>query len=64
MINQYGGSKALDARRNGLKQVIEGPLFQQAIPRSWDLGSIANGKLAICARTCGKEYDPLDHQPD
>ena len=64
LINQYGGSSALDARHNGLKQVIEGPLFQQAIPQSWDLQSIADGKLAICARTCGKEYDPLDHQRD
>ena len=64
LIKQYGGSAVLDARRNGLKQVIEGPLFQQAIPHSWDLLSIADGKLAICARTCGKEYDPLDHQRD
>ena len=64
LINQHGGSTALDARRLGLKQVIEGPLFRQAIPRSWDLESIADGKLAICARTCGKEYDPLDHQRD
>lgn len=64
MINRYGGSAALDARRSGLQQVIEGPLFQQAIPRSWDHESIADGKLAICARTCGKEYDPLDHQRD
>jgi MoaA/NifB/PqqE/SkfB family radical SAM enzyme len=64
LINQYGGSNAVDARRNGLKQVIEGPLFQQAIPRSWDRDSIIDGKLAICARTCGREYDPLDHQRD
>ena len=64
MIQQYGGSTALDARLNGLKGVIEGPLFQQAIPQSWDCNSIADGKLAICARTCGKEYDPLDHQRD
>ena len=64
LINQYGGSDAVDAGRNGLKQVIEGPLFQQAIPRSWDRDSIADGKLAICARTCGREYDPLDHQRD
>jgi MoaA/NifB/PqqE/SkfB family radical SAM enzyme len=64
LINRHGGSTALDARRHGLKQVIEGPLFQQAIPRSWNLESIADGKLAICARTCGREYDPLDHQRD
>ncbi len=62
LVNQYGGSPALDAKSNGLKTVIEGPLFQQAIPQSWNHDSIAEGKLAICARTCGKEYDPLDQQ--
>ena len=64
LIDRYGGSAALDARRIGLEAVIEGPLFQQAIPQSWDLASIDDGKLAICARTCGKDYDPLDHQRD
>jgi len=64
LINHHGGSAMLDTRRKGLEAVIEGPLFQQAIPQSWDRESIADGKLAICARTCGKEYDPLDHQRD
>lgn len=64
LINHHGGSAVLDATRKGLEAVIEGPLFQQAIPQSWDHESIADGKLAICARTCGKEYDPLDHQRD
>jgi MoaA/NifB/PqqE/SkfB family radical SAM enzyme len=64
LLEAYGGSDAVDARRQGLEAVIEGPLFQQAIPDSWDQASIADGKLAICARTCGKEYDPLDQQRD
>jgi MoaA/NifB/PqqE/SkfB family radical SAM enzyme len=64
LLDSYGGIAAVDARQHGLKAVIEGPLFQQAIPASWDQASIADGKLAICARTCGKEYDPLDHQRD
>lgn len=64
LINRHGGSEALDARQIGLEAVIEGKLFQQAIPQSWDLASIDDGKLAICARTCGKDYDPLDHQRD
>jgi len=64
LVDQNGGSIMLDAKRKGLKAVIEGPLFQQAIPQSWDLPSIEDGKLAICARTCGKDYDPLDHQRD
>jgi MoaA/NifB/PqqE/SkfB family radical SAM enzyme len=64
LIDRHGGRSALDARHNGLETVVEGPLFQQAIPQSWNRASIADGKLAICARTCGKDYDPLDHQRD
>ena len=64
LIERHGDSAALDARKHGLKAVVEGPLFQQAIQASWDQASIDDGKLAICARTCGKEYDPLDQQRD
>jgi len=64
LLKAYGGIAAVDARRHGLRAVVEGPLFQQAIPASWDQSSIAAGKLAICARTCGREYDPLDQQRD
>ncbi len=64
MIESHGGSEALDARRHGLRRVIEGPLFQQAVPDSWERKSVADGRLAICARTCGRDYDPLDHQRD
>jgi hypothetical protein len=64
LLKAHGGIAAVDARRHGLRAVVEGPLFQQAIPASWDQSSIAAGKLAICARTCGREYDPLDQQRD
>ena len=64
LLKAYGGIAAVDARKQGLRAVVEGPLFQQAIPASWDQSSIVAGKLAICARTCGKEYDPLDQQRD
>lgn len=64
LVQQHGGVTALDARRHGLRAVIEGPLFQQTIPGSWQRDSVAAGKLAICARTCGRDFDPLDHQRD
>lgn len=64
MVDGNGGPQALDAKLHGLKAVIEGPLFQSEIPKSWSLESVEAGKLAICARTCGVEYDPLDHQRD
>jgi MoaA/NifB/PqqE/SkfB family radical SAM enzyme len=64
LIDEHGGRDALDARKHGLQAVVEGELFQRAIPASWDRDSVAGGKLAICARTCGVDYDPLDHQRD
>lgn len=64
LIESHGGRDLLDARRHGLRRVIESPLFQQAVPGSWERGSVAAGRLAICARTCGRDYDPLDHQRD
>ena len=64
LIQDNGGKQSLDARRRGLKAVIESPLFQRDIPSSWQRDSVAAGKLAICARTCGIEFDPLGHQRD
>jgi len=64
LVQRNGGKQVLDAKRHGLQAVIDGPLFQTEIPASWKLESVAAGKLAICARTCGTEYDPLDHQRD
>ncbi len=64
LVNKHGGKQVLDARQRGLKGVIEGPLFQSGIAESWDLETVAAGKLAICARICGMEYDPLGHQRD
>ncbi|MFT5658719.1 MAG: MoaA/NifB/PqqE/SkfB family radical SAM enzyme [Gammaproteobacteria bacterium] len=64
LVDKHGGKQALDAKLHGLEKVIEGPLFQSEIPKSWNLESVEAGKLAICAKTCGAEYDPLDHQRD
>ncbi len=64
LVERFGGRAMLDAKTRGLRAVIEDSLFQKAIPQSWDLESVEAGKLAICARTCGREYDPLDLQRD
>ncbi len=57
MINANGGKQALDTNQHDLETIVNGPLFQQYIPDSWQLGSVSRGKLAICARVCGQEYD-------
>lgn len=48
------GKRSLDARLRPLREIVEGPFFQQLIPESWGRPSIGDGKLEICARTCGK----------
>jgi MoaA/NifB/PqqE/SkfB family radical SAM enzyme len=64
LVQKNGGKQALNANQHSLQTIIDGPLFQSEIPASWNLESVAAGKLAICARTCGVEYDPLCHQRD
>ncbi len=62
MIDANGGKQVLDAVRYDLESIVNGPLFQQHIPDSWQLDSVACGKLAICARICGQEYDSYGTQ--
>jgi MoaA/NifB/PqqE/SkfB family radical SAM enzyme len=62
LVNANGGKQMLDTNRHDRETIVNGPLFQRQIPESWQLESIASGKLAICARNCGLEYDALGKQ--
>jgi MoaA/NifB/PqqE/SkfB family radical SAM enzyme len=53
-----GGRDAIDARRRSLAEIIEGPLFQRALPDRWARPSVAAGRLAICAQVCGRDEVP------
>jgi MoaA/NifB/PqqE/SkfB family radical SAM enzyme len=46
-----GGRAALDAKRHPLRQIIEGPYFQDVVPRGWEKGA---GRIATCGRVCGE----------
>jgi len=62
MVKEQDGKRGIDASRQGLKTVVDGRVFQETIPLSWHKQSVKDGKLAICARTCGIEYDTLGKQ--
>ena len=62
LVNANGGRQVLDTAHHNLETIVNGPLFQQHIPQSWQLDSVDCGKLAICARNCGQEYDALGKQ--
>jgi len=56
------GLDSLDLRKYELNDVINGKFIQEVIPESWDKPSCAEGKLAVCAKTCGNKYDAFREQ--
>ena len=57
LINQIGGKEKLNAR-NGLQSVFDSGILE-LIKDGWEAG---DGRLKICAQTCGTEYSPIDLQ--
>lgn len=55
------GVSRLNAKEHSLEKIINGMYFQETIPNSWNKPSCAEGKLAVCAKTCGK-YDAFAEQ--
>ena len=55
------GKNTLNAKEHSLENIIDGMYFQKVIPDSWDKPSCAEGKLSVCAKTCGK-YDAFTEQ--
>lgn len=56
------GLDGLDLRLHNLNDVINGKYMQETIPNSWNKPSCAEGKLAVCAKTCGTKYDAFSEQ--
>lgn len=54
--------KELDGRKDGIAAVIDGPFIQEEIPGCWSKPSVKEGKLKVCAKTCGTEFDPFRSQ--
>lgn len=56
------GLDSLDLRKHDIRDVIDGKFIQEIIPNSWERPSCAEGKLAVCAKTCGTKYDAFSEQ--
>lgn len=61
LIDQ-AGKENLNAINVDLETIVNGLFFQKYIPESWDKPSCADGKLSICAKTCGAKYDAFTEQ--
>ena len=60
-IDAAGGKEGIDVIRNDLQDVMEGKLLE-SISDSWNVDSVKNGKLGVCAMKCGTEFDPFAEQ--
>lgn len=56
------GKDNLNALNHSLDSIIDGDFFQHKVPDSWNKSSCAEGKLAVCAKTCGSKYDAFAEQ--
>ena len=56
------GLDSLNVKTHNLESVIDGLFIQKIIPDSWNKSSCAEGKLAVCAKTCGAKYDAFTEQ--
>jgi len=61
LIDQVGKDN-LTATKVPLRDIVDGLYFQDLIPNSWNKSSCAEGKLAVCAKTCGTKYDAFSEQ--
>jgi MoaA/NifB/PqqE/SkfB family radical SAM enzyme len=61
LIDEVGIEK-LNALHYDLESIVEGKFMQDLIPNSWDKSSCYDGKLAVCAKTCGAKYDAFSEQ--
>ena len=60
-INKVGKDN-LNAVKHSLESIVNGEFIQKLIPESWDKPSCADGKLAVCSKTCGTKYDAFAEQ--
>lgn len=62
MINEtVKDTNMINAKLHNFKQIVDGRFFR-AIQESWTKKSIKDGKLKVCAKTCGNEFDQFKDQ--
>jgi len=60
-IDVAGGKQGISVIENEIEDVVNGKLIE-SITSSWNLNSIEQGKLGVCAQKCGSEFDPFAEQ--
>ena len=62
LIQQSGGKDAFDAKKHGLRAVLENDYFSKNLVESWSKPNTHMGKPMVCSQKCGKEFDAFKAQ--
>ena len=54
--------QSLSLKMRSLKDIVEDTFFQSSVPESWRGKDIKKDRLQVCAKTCGKTFDPFRDQ--
>ena len=61
LLKANGGKGSINALEQPIEQVLQGEFFE-GLQQSWQKESIKCGKLKVCAKTCGKDFDQFRDQ--
>jgi MoaA/NifB/PqqE/SkfB family radical SAM enzyme len=62
LIQQSGGKDAFDAKKHGLRAVLENDYFSRNLVDSWGKPNTHMGTPLVCSQKCGKEFDAFKAQ--
>ena len=62
LLQQSGGKDAFDAKKHGLRAVLENDYFSKNLVESWSKPNTHMGKPMVCSQKCGKEFDAFKAQ--
>jgi len=51
----------VNAKNRSIKEILEGDFFK-LVESSWDIPTCSQGKLTVCAKTCGKDLETFSKQ--
>lgn len=60
-VDNAGGTEAISMHHHAIAEIVRGPFFA-SIKDSWTKTACADGKLKVCAKTCGRDFDPTGSQ--
>ncbi len=61
IIKETGGIENINAKNLPIEEIVTGDFFNR-IEKSWSINNIDNGRLKVCSKTCGKNFDQFRDQ--